>query len=221
MYDVENVFPTEPISELDPGTNLLIAGPSMIGKRELTLELLTAGHERGGGVLLVMTSESAAVVISDLDRHHATLDRERVGVIDCLGNENQQGIDDVVTRSISSPDDLTGISTGTASLLRYFADQDISKVRHGLISVSTLLQYLDLDTVFKFLYVYTRRITDTQGLGVFTIDHTGYDPQTVNTILSEFDGVIELRKTDTGKHETRIRGLAGVSGTWQAFEKEL
>ncbi len=219
MYNIEGVLPTDTISELDPGTSLLIAGPSMTGKRELTLELLTAGCESGDGMVFVMTSESAAVVIADLDQRDVIPDRERIGVVDCIGNENQQVVDGVMTQSISSPGDLTGISAGTAKLLRQFSNQDISTVRHGLISISTLLQYLDLDTVFKFLYVYTRRITDTQGLGIFTVDHTEYEPRMITTIASEFDGLIELREADTGVPEIRIRGLPATSGDWQRFEK--
>jgi KaiC/GvpD/RAD55 family RecA-like ATPase len=221
MYDIEGVFPTEAISELEPGTNLLIAGPSMIGKRELTLELLTAGNESGDGVLFIMTSESAAVVIADLNQPDMALDWERIGVIDCVGTENQQVIDGVMTQSLSSPGDLTGIGAGTAKLLRHFSNQEITTVRHGLISISTLLQYLDLDTVFKFLYVYTRRIADTQGLGIFTVDHTGCEPRMIATIVSEFDGVIELRENDADTPKIRVRGLPDVSGDWQPFEKGI
>lgn len=220
MYDVKGSIPREAVSELDPGTNLLIAGQAVTGKRELSLELLAAGHEDGDGMLFIMTSESAVVVIEDLDRRHPTLDRKRIGVIDCLGNKNQT-IEDVATKSLSSPRDLTGISTAAAKLLQDFSDQGVSRVRHGLISVSTLLEYLDLDTVFKFLHIYTRRINDTQGLGIFTIDSTAHDPQMINTLTSEFDGVIELRQADTGGREMRIQGLADIADTWCTFGKEL
>lgn len=219
MYHVKSSLPSDTVSELDPGTNLLIAGPPLSGKRELTLELLTDGQEVGDGMFLIMTSESAMVVIEDLERWSPTLDRKRIGVVDCTDVQGQT-IKDVATRSLSSPQNLTEISTAAARLLQQLSDNDVSKVRHGLISVSTLLEYLDLDTVFKFLHIYTQRIADTQGLGVFTIDNTIHEPQVITTLTSEFDGVIKLRQVDTGEREMRIQGLAGVSDTWYSFETE-
>lgn len=216
MHEIKASLPREAISELAPGTNLLIAGPTMSGKRQLTLELLADGHEEGDGMLFIMTSESAAVLIEDLDRWYPTLDRERIGIIDCAGVENGN-TEDVSLESLSSPRDLTGISIATARRLQQFSDHGISTVRHGLISVSTLLAYLDLDTVFKFLHIYTRRITDTRGLGIFTINPTAHDPQTINTLINEFDGIIELRHADTGEREAHLRGLTDATDTWYQF----
>lgn len=217
MYNVNDGIPGEAVSELDPGTNLLITGSLMSGTREIALDLLAAGHETNDGMLFIMTSESAAVVIEDLEQSYPTLDRKRIGVIDCSNTESRT-INDVATESLSSPRDLTGISTAATKLLQEFSDEGVSTVRHGLVSISTLLEYLEPDTVFKFLHIYTRRIIDTQGLGIFTIDHTVHDPQIINTITNEFDGVIELRQTDTGEREMRIQGLTGVADSWHQLE---
>jgi KaiC/GvpD/RAD55 family RecA-like ATPase len=217
MYDVTGVLPTGTVSELKPGTSLLIAGPAMSGKQDLALDLLAAGLEGENGLLIVTTNETAAACIDELEHRVATLDRDQVGVVDCSGGSQQQAIRDIATQRVSSPDDLTGISIGTAKLMQQFATQEISSVRHGLVSVSTLLQYLDLTTVFKFLHIYTTRITDTQGLGIFTVDNVSHDPQTINTVVSEFDGVIELRESETGEREIRLRGIADASKGWQSL----
>lgn len=218
MYDVTGSLPREAVSEFEPGTNLLVTGPPLTGKREFTFDLLADGHDDGDGMLFVMTSESAAVVIEDLCHRRLPLDKERIGVVDCLNNENQT-IENVATKSLPSPRDLTGISGSAATLFRKFSNHGVSKIRHGLISVSTLLAYLDHDTVFKFLYIYMRRITETEGLGVFTIDNTAHDPQVVDTLASEFDGVVELRRTDAGQRELRIQGLADVPETWYGLDE--
>ena len=118
---------------------------------------------------------------------------------------------------MASPGDLTGVSIGTAKLLKRFAERDVSDVRHGLVSISTLVQYLDIETVFKFIHIYTSRIEDTDGLGVFTFEDASHDPKTVNTITSEFDCVIELRETEDGR-EVRVKGLPGASRQWHAFD---
>ncbi|MFC6734369.1 DUF7504 family protein [Haladaptatus sp. GCM10025893] len=206
MFDITDVLPTT-IYELAPGTSLLIAGPAMAGKQDLALDLLAAGLTQRDGVLIVSTSKSAEACLDELEQRVPTLERDQVGVVDCSRSSQQQAIRGVMTQRVASPGDLTGISIGTAKLMQRFTAQDISRMRHGLVSVSTLLQFLELDTVFKFLHIYTGRITDTRGLGIFTVDNASYNPQTINTIASEFDGVIELRDTDNRGREIRIQGL--------------
>lgn len=217
MYDISGILSDGTLDDIPPGTSLLLSGPAMSGKRELAIRILAAGHEEGDGVLCVTTSDTAATVVDELETQISTVDRERVGIIDCTGSTSQKTIKEIATERVSSPGDLTGISIGTAKLLQRFSNQDVSEVRHGLVSVSTLLQYLDIDTVFKFLNIYTTRIRDTQGLGVFTVDNVAHDSQTINTITSEFDCMIELRDTDEGEREVRIRGLSGVPTKWQPY----
>lgn len=214
MFDITDVLPSDPVAELPDSTSLLIAGPAMSGKQALALDLLAAGLDLDDGLLIISTSDGARSCLDDLERRVPSFDPDQVGVIDCSGSSQQAVIREAATESVSSPGDLTGISIGTAKLMQRFTNREISQVRHGLVSVSTLLQYLDLDTVFKFLHIYTQRIDDTEGLGIFTVDNAAHDPQVVNTITSEFDGVIELRETD-GEREVRIKGLAGTSGTWE------
>ncbi|WP_460919648.1 DUF7504 family protein [Salinarchaeum chitinilyticum] len=116
------------------------------------------------------------------------------------------------------PGDLTGISIGTAKLMKRFADRNIENVRHGLVSVSTLLQYLDVETVFKFLHIYTNRVQSSEGIAVFTLDDDSHDPQTVNTLTGEFDGVVQLRETDDGTVEYRVRGFGQSPSGWKPLQ---
>ena len=217
MYDIDATLPDGSVDSLPAGTNVLITGPAMVGKRELAFQLLAAGHEEGEGVLCVTTSASASTMLDEFDRRVPTLDRDRVAIVDCSGGDSQQAIREIATERVSSPGDLTGISISTAKLVQRFSERDVSNIRHGLVSISTLIQYINLSTVFKFLHIYTSRIEDTNGLGIFTLDSTSHDPKTVNTITSEFDCVIELRETESGR-DVRVKGLPGVSRSWQKFE---
>ena len=219
MYDVSTTRIATITDGFEPGTNLLIAGRPMVGKRNLTLELLTAGHGNDSreGILLVMTGESAMVVIEDLDRSYTTPPPELIGVVDCSDRDVRESIEGQMVRSLTSPRDLTGIGVSTAKLFRKISEQNVSKVRHGFISISTLLQYLDIETVFKFLHIYTRRISDTDGFGVFTYDPTAYDTQTLNTLTRLFDGTAELRKSPAGERELRLTGLERTPDTWQSI----
>jgi KaiC/GvpD/RAD55 family RecA-like ATPase len=175
-----------------PGTNLLLAGPPLTGKRSLALDLLAAGSERNEGAIVVTTKDSAERV---LDQYGTRVDYEGLpfAVVDCV--TRQQGVGDVTETELlkyaSSPLDMTGIGIKLSEVLQlFYADRGIERNRIMVHSLSTLLMYSDLQTVFRFLHVFTGRIQSVDGLGLFAIDSTAHDDRTLNTLKQLFDGVI-------------------------------
>ena len=61
-------------------------------------------------------------------------------------------------------------------------------------SLSTLRMYADLQAVFRFLHVFTGRIQSVDGLGVFAIDDSAHDDQTMNTLKQLFDGILTTQE---------------------------
>lgn len=216
MYGIRNVLPDDTVSELKPGTSLLISGPAMSGKEELALALLAKGFETDDGVLCITTNDSAAEITDALTRLHPSFDRSHIGIVDCTGSE-QQSIETATVHRVPHPGDLTGISIASVKILQSFSDQNITTVRHGLVSLSPLFRYLDLNTVFKFLHVYTNRINQTGAIGVFTVDSTAHDQEAIDTTTSVFDGLIEIRESESGQREMRIKGMANVPRTWHQY----
>jgi len=216
-YDVSGVLPGELLDSVPAGTNLGVVGPSMTGKRELAIRLLSTGFEAGDGVLCITTKDDVSRILDSFERHVPSLDRSRIGVIDCSGSVNRQMFR-AMTERVSSPSDLTGISIGMAKLSQQFERRGITDVRHGLISVSTLLRYLSPGRVFKFLHIYTRRVQDTNGFGVYTLDDDAHDPQVVNTITGQLDGVVRLRETDSADLEFQLRGFGRRPTGWTPLE---
>lgn len=217
MYEIDETTLAETCSNARPGTNLLIKGPPMVGKRDLALELLAAGFDAGDGVLCIATDDSAASLADAFARYEGSFDSDRMGIVGCSRRTSARPTGGIITESVSSPSDLTGISIATVKIMRSFSERNVSSVRHGVLSVSTLSQYLDTRSVFKFLHVYTARIRDTDGLGVFTLNSAAEESTVVNTLSSEFDGIIELRETDDGDREVRLTGIPGASGTWRPY----
>lgn len=218
-YDVGSVLPGDELDALPAGTSLLLSGPSMVGKRDLAIRMLADDeNQTDDGVLLVTTKDDASAIVREFERLVSGFDPDRVGLIDCSGSADRDALREVATEHVGSPADLTGISIGAAKLTKQFSERGISDVRHGLVSVSTLLQYLDTETVFKFLHVYTNRVQSSDGLAVFTIDSSSHDAQTVNTMTSEFDGVVQLRETTEGVVEYRVRGFGRSPTGWASVE---
>lgn len=205
MYDLGHSFDGTAVA---PGTNLLIEGPPMTGKRELAFRVLGTGSNQGEGSIVVTTKDSADR-IQEAFLEVAGVEDPLVGIVDCV--TRQQGTDTPLegelVRYASSPVDLTGIGIELSELLReFYQDRDVTENRVLLHSLSTLLMYSNLQTVFRFLHVFTGRIQSADALGLFVIDSTGHDAQTMSTLKQLFDGAIEVRESD-GVGQARLVGL--------------
>ena len=52
-------------------------------------------------------------------------------------------------------------------------------------------------------------------MGIDTRNEDTHGAQTVNTIVGQFDGLLQLRETDAGEVECRLRGLGRRPTVWQ------
>lgn len=202
MYELTDVLPD---TEVDAGTNVLVAGPPLTGKRSIALGILESGANRGDGSIAITTKDSADVVLSKLP------DDADVGVVDCVTKQRGVGAveDNSQVKYASSPVDMTGIGIKLSEFLQEFYDQrELPRNRVLLHSISTLLMYSDLQTVFRFLHVFTGRIQSADALGVYVIDSTSHDDQMMNTLKQLFDAVIEVDEGEGDTPEIRTAGLS-------------
>ena len=200
MYDLHPLD-----AEVRPGTNLLVSGPPLTGKRSVGLDVLAAGAGDDEGAIVVSTKDGAGRILDAFDDRSLDRADRPVAVIDCVSK--QQGMTDLVDDDrvgyASSPADLTGIGIHFSQFLqKFYADRGVERNRVLVHSVSTLLMYADLQTVFRFLHVFTGRVQSVDGLGLYTIDSTTHDDRTMNTIRQLFDGIVTTR--EDGDPEIRL-----------------
>ena len=193
-------------AEVAPGTNILLSGPPLTGKGALALDVLAHGTRTGEGAIIVTTKDNATRILDEYGSRVA-YENHSVAVVDCV--TRQQGVSDVRdddhVKYASSPVDMTGIGIKISEILQSFhQERDITQNRVMLYSLSTLLMYSDLQTVFRFLHVFTGRIQSVNGLGVFAIDSTAHDDRTMNTLKQLFDGIITL--SEEGEPNVRLPG---------------
>ncbi|MFC7137300.1 RAD55 family ATPase [Halobaculum litoreum] len=190
MYEVDTLE-----AEIEPGSNVLVTGPPLSGKR-VALDVLAEGTRKGEGAIMVTTKDSADRLLSQFEKRESYEGRP-VAVVDTV--TRQQGVGDVRDsdriKYTSSPVDMTGIGIKLSEFLEaFYKDRGIRQNRVMVHSLSTLLMYSDLQTVFRFLHVFTGRIQSVDGLGLYCIDSTAHDDQTMNTLKQLFDGIIETRE---------------------------
>ncbi|SEW01582.1 RAD55 family ATPase [Halobacterium jilantaiense] len=212
MYELGAAFSGVEVQE---GTNLLIEGPPMSGKRDLGFQILSDGIEGGEGAIVVTTKDGADRVLEDFADLVAA-QNPTIGVVDCVTKQQGMGTqrESDLVRYASSPNDLTGIGIELSELLRTLYEQrGVQKNRILLHSLSTLLMYSDLQTVFRFMHVFTGRVQSADALGAFVVDSTAHDEQTVSTLKQLFDGVISIQERDDG-FRARLLGV-GDDDSWR------
>ena len=213
MYSVDANFP---VDSIPPGTNLLVTGPPMTGKYDLLVELLADGFRYDEGAVFITTQEGPDRIHADITDSLGVDSVTDLGVVDCAGQErsgNHSG--DNRIRYVSSPADLTGIGMASSELIQTFDESGI-RVRTALSSLSQLLMYADVKTVFRFLHILTGRIGSADGLGFCTLNSEAHDDQTVHTVRQLFDGIIETKSGDGGR-SFRVRGLPDADDDWFSF----
>jgi KaiC/GvpD/RAD55 family RecA-like ATPase len=202
MYELPDELPDV---ALEAGTNLLISGPPLTGKRDIAFDILASGSRANEGAVVVTTKDSADKVLEEYATYVPELDDVDIGVVDCVTKQRGVGdvMDDPRVKYASSPVDMTGIGINLSEFLEeFYTVRGHEQNRILLHSVSTLLMYSDLQTVFRFLHVFTGRVQSSNGLGIYVIDSTAHDDQTMNTLKQLFDAVVDV--TDGGDGERTV-----------------
>lgn len=179
-------------TDVRPGTNVLVAGPPLTGKRQLARSVLKHGTANGEGAIVITMRDTAERVRASFDDENGHT-QDLVGIIDCV-TERVDGPqpEREMVRYASAPTDMTGIGIKLAEFIEQFqSDQEVYRNRVMVDSITTLLQYSSLQTVFRFLHAVTGRVSEVNAVGVFIIESTVHDEETMSTIRELFDGVVE------------------------------
>ena len=188
-------------ADLTAGTSLLVTGPPMTGKRRVGLDVLANGAAIGDGAIVVTTKDDAERVLDEYRSLAGDADPESadIGVVDCVSR--QQGVDELPDARISyvsSPEDMTGIGIKFSEFVEeFYTGRNVKQNRVALDSLSTLLMYSDLQTVFRFMHVLTSRIEDADAIGLHVIESTAHDQESLNTLKQLYDGIVEVEADES------------------------
>jgi KaiC/GvpD/RAD55 family RecA-like ATPase len=210
----------DPLSRLRPGTNVLVTGPSMVGKVPLCYRFLAPAADAGRAAYVVSTSESAGRVrerYADLGSGQP----DPLMVVDCM--TRQAGLagdadEDDRTWYVSSPGDMTGMGMAISKALEATPADRRPESRLLFDSVSTVLLYSDVETVYRFLHAVTGRVRTVDGYGLFVLHTDALDEQTEATVTQLFDAVLEVREAEGTGAEYRLTASELDAHGWQRFQ---
>lgn len=188
-------------ADIDPPANVLLLVPSMGTDGDAVChQLLLPVSPEEVEVLYVSLTRSPDDRLESWRTHIGGSLPANTGIISVgEGARSAAGAAGTVTgpfsgpvrvESVSSPSDLTGLGIGMSEILEDWATSDHQSVV-CFDSLTTLLQYADLQRVFRFLHVATARCESVDALAHFHLDPGAHDEKTLNTLLSLFDTLIE------------------------------
>lgn len=220
---------TTGIKELDDaigsfrkGSNIMLIGPPMSGKEAILNHIMYNGSVNNeNAVVTVTTRESAQHILDWFKERNLVLPMSRIGVIDCVSktlgvatNENES------IKIASSPVDLTGIGVKISQFFdEFLLKKKNQKIQLHINSLSTILMYSNIQTVFRFLHVFTGRIKAAGALGIYVIESGMHDEQAVATLKQLFDSMIEI-KSQEDKNFIRVVSTSQKPTPWFEYEIE-
>ncbi len=204
------------------GSNIMLIGPPMSGKETILYYMMYHGAEKNNhAVVTVTTRESADNILGWFKENKLALPLSRIGIVDCItkttgGSE----VENEYIKIATSPVDLTGIGVKISQLFEdFFMKKNIRKIQLHINSLSTILMYSNIQTVFRFMHVFTGRIKASGALGIYVIEGGVHDEQAIATLKQLFDGMIEI-KSENDKNFIRVVGLSSKPTSWFEYEIE-
>lgn len=201
-----------PLDDIDvaPGSNILVLGPAMSGKQRFAYQVVADGTIAGDGGIIISTSDGAEHVRRTYESMLGDEEPDGpLGIIDCVSNQQggEEADDGDRVKYASSPVDMTGIGIDLSELLEEFHDvHGLDRNRVVLDNISTMLMYSNVQTIFRFLHVFTGRVQNVDGLGLYLMDPSAHDAQTINTLKGLFDGMVETSDEDDSLTYTGVQG---------------
>lgn len=181
--------------DFDPGTNVLVLGPSLAETHtSQCLDLLTVAAPSRLDVLRITYSEDPQELVEQWREHVGTLPA-RTGIVVVGTSPNGPtdadlaGESNVAVTSANS-NDITGLGM---LLNNYLNDVDDA---HQLVvcldSLTELLQFTDVQSTFKFLHTLTGQLREADAIGHFHMDPAAHEEQTIGRLKPAFDDAVHL-----------------------------
>ncbi len=210
------------IGGIRKGSNIMLIGPPMCGKEIILYSILYYGAAKNeNAVITVTTRESATHILEWFKEQKLNHPLSRIGIVDCVTKTlGGASVENENIKIASSPVDLTGIGVKISQFFEeFFMKKNIKKTQLHINSLSTILMYSNIQTVFRFLHVFTGRIKAAGSLGIYVIESGMHDEQAISTLKQLFDGMIEI-KSENDKYFIRAVGLSPKPTNWFEYEIE-
>jgi len=199
--NVASASSPEPLSErIGDASAILVLAPSPGSHDdEACGDLLTVTEPAHETVLSVTVTQTTEERVQQWDTH---IDEwpAQMGIIStgeftrsatATTSSAQHLTEPLEIETISDPADLTGLGITISTFLSEWADRE-QQIVVCVHSLTPLLQYVDLQRLFRFLHVLIGQFRTQDAAAHFHLDPNAHDAQTVNILTQLVDAVVEL-----------------------------
>jgi len=170
---------------------LLVCADPLDADREAACSSLLDETNGTGPSLLVFAYNRRPRVVVEHVREHSESEFESLTILDLCDGDHRQGqpstLGSNVTVERESASNLTGIGIGVADAIDRVEDEPLHVC---LGSLTTLVQYVDPETAFKFLQVTISRLEAADAVVHAHLDPDAVDEETTTTLKPLFEGVL-------------------------------
>ncbi|WMW22169.1 recombinase RecA [Methanolobus mangrovi] len=211
----------ELLGNIREGTNLMMIGPPMSRKDELLNAIVFNSQNSENSAIIVSTREPGERILAWFEDNGMDIQNTDIGIVDCVTRTLGLGAADTEKiKRASSPVDLTGIGVKISQFFEEMLVKKQKKKIHLCInSLSTILMYSNIQTVFRFLHVFTGRVKAANGFGLYVVEDQMHDVQTIATLKQLFDGMIEIKAVGDA-YAIRVVGMTSKPTPWFEYSIE-
>ncbi|WP_458210661.1 helix-turn-helix transcriptional regulator [Haladaptatus sp. NG-SE-30] len=206
--------------DLQNVSNILVLAPLTPHGNRAHMELVASTPPENMSLAAVTYTQPPGQWLEDWQRSVGSLPRE-TQFIHASGMAEPETYDektpDDVSTAVVDPTDPMEIVVPLSNYLEEWTDSGTQPV----VSVQTLtvlLEYVDFDTAFRYLHILTHRVQAAGAVGYFQMDPDIHDPETINTLKTLFDVVVEV--SEDGAEWTTTPTYSPSTETNQTDEPE-
>lgn len=204
--------------DLGDASNILLLASTMDSRtdegcaRLLTPDVEDADGDEGTAALSITLTESPDERLAAWRPHTGPDDHDELGFVSVgettrsaaaqsPGDVGLPGLD-MTVETVSSPADLTGMGIKISEIISEWAG-DGRRIVVCFHTLTTLLQYVDVQDAFRFLHMLTGRLKSVGATAHYHMDPAAHEEREVNTLKAVFDAVVEF--DDDGEWVVRTR----------------
>lgn len=186
--------PEEVTERVEPPASVLLRSSSRGSNTETVLcrQLLT--HPSGEVTVHFVTFDGAPPSRAKARQARLPPTQQATAHVIHVGDSPAVGWGDtkrITSDPVAQPGDLTGLGIALTDRLT-----DVSESRGQLVmcfeTVASLLQYSDLERVFRFLHGLTGQVMAADALMHVHLDISSHDDRTLNSLTTLFDAVVDV-----------------------------
>ena len=194
------------------GSSIMVYGPSFVGKEVLVNQFMAEGLMKGVPTLWVLTDKTPADIRTEMSFIISGYEEyEKLGLVryvDAYSHTVDDPADDPFTTYLKSPDELDAMMAAVNTIAEEFR-ANYQYYRLGFRSLSTLIAYSNINSIFRFLNPFVGRRKKERSVSMFLLEKGMQEQQEIQMLGMIMDGMLDFT-VDQQRNFFSVKGISDV-----------